>query len=153
MSGKLHLPPSRWTQVKLYSPREESFPFPLRYIDVSRITQTNLDVMQVSRIDDYWNIDGSRDLSDFLDRFHSVYSIRWETSRQIYVVRGETDKTGKRHPGQDHLWPELWTKLGRNAELKEKQKRSIEKPKLDNVRRLRGIYFIDPEEQGVQRNQ
>ena len=40
--------------------------------------------------------------------------------------------------------PELWTKLGRNAKLREKQKWAIEKPKLDNARRLRGIYFIDP---------
>ena len=31
-------------RVKLYSPREESFPFPLKYIDVSRTTHTNLDV-------------------------------------------------------------------------------------------------------------
>ena len=45
----------------------------------------------------------------------------------------------------DYLWPELWTKLGRNAQLKEKQKWSHEKSKLDNVRKLRGIYFIDPE--------
>ena len=51
-------------RVKLYSPREESFPIPLKYIDVSRITHTNLDVKQEKRIDDYWNIDGSRDLSD-----------------------------------------------------------------------------------------
>ena len=51
-------------RVKLYSPREESFPLPLKYIDVSRTTHTNLDVMQERRIDDYWNIDGSRDLSD-----------------------------------------------------------------------------------------
>ena len=51
-------------RVKLYSPREESFPFPLKYIDVSRTTNTNLDVMQEKRIDDCWNIDGSRDLSD-----------------------------------------------------------------------------------------
>ena len=27
-----------------------------------------------------------------------------------------------------------------------KQKWAIEKPKLDNARRLRGIYFIDPED-------
>ena len=46
----------------------------------------------------------------------------------------------------DHSWPELWTKLGSNAELKEKQKWSNEKPKLDNARRLRRIYFIDLEE-------
>ena len=45
-------------RVKLYSPREESFPIPLKYIDVSRTTHKNLDVMQESRIDDYWNIDG-----------------------------------------------------------------------------------------------
>ena len=48
-------------RVKLYSPREESFPIPLKYIDVSRTTHTNLDVKQERRIDDYWNIDGSRD--------------------------------------------------------------------------------------------
>ena len=51
-------------RVKLYSPREKSFPIPLKYIDVSRTTHTNLDVMQESRIDDFWNIDGSRVLSD-----------------------------------------------------------------------------------------
>ena len=31
----------------------------MNYIDVSRTTHTNLDVKQESRIDDYWNIDGS----------------------------------------------------------------------------------------------
>ena len=46
----------------------------------------------------------------------------------------------------DYLWPELWTKIGRNAKLKEKQKWSHEKPHLDNARKLRGIYFIDPED-------
>ena len=31
-------------RVKLYSPREKSFPIPLKYIDVTRTTHTNLDV-------------------------------------------------------------------------------------------------------------
>ena len=48
-------------RVKLYSPREESFPIPLKYIDVSRTTHTNLDVTQERRIDDCWNIDGLSD--------------------------------------------------------------------------------------------
>ena len=51
-------------RVELYSPREESFPIPLKYIDVTRTTHTNLDVKLEKRIDDYWNVDGSRDLSD-----------------------------------------------------------------------------------------
>ena len=49
-------------RVKLYVPREEPFPIPLKYIDVTRTTHTNLDVKLEKRIDDYWNIDGSRDL-------------------------------------------------------------------------------------------
>ena len=32
------------------------------------------------------------------------------------------------------------------SERKEKQKWAIEKPKIDNARRLRGIYFIDPDD-------
>ena len=39
-------------RVKLYSPREESFPIPLKYIDVSRTTHTKLDVKQEKSIDD-----------------------------------------------------------------------------------------------------
>ena len=46
----------------------------------------------------------------------------------------------------EYLWPELWIKLGRNAQLKERQKLSHEKPQLDNARKLREIYFIDPED-------
>ena len=46
----------------------------------------------------------------------------------------------------DHLWPESWKTMGRNAKLKEKQKWFNEKLHLDNVRKLRGIHFIDPED-------
>ena len=46
----------------------------------------------------------------------------------------------------DHLWPELWKSMGKNAKLKEKQKWAEEKIHLDNARKLRGIYFIDPED-------
>ena len=59
-------------RVKLYSPREESFPLPLKYIDVSRTTHTNLDVKQEKGIDDYWNIERSRDLSDYWTGFTQI---------------------------------------------------------------------------------
>ena len=80
-------------RVKLYSPREESFPIPLKHIDVSRTTHTNLDVKQEKRIDDYWNIDGSRDLSDPWTGFTQfIYSIGRKTSRRKNVVRGEINE-------------------------------------------------------------
>ena len=40
--------------------------------------------------------------------------------------------------------------MGKNAKLKEKQKWSNEKLHLDNARKLRGIYFIDPEDKEFQ---
>ena len=46
----------------------------------------------------------------------------------------------------DHEKPEVWRGLARNDKLREKHKWAIEKPMLDNARRLRGIYFIDSED-------
>ena len=132
-------------RVKLYSPREESFPIPLKYFDVSRTTHTKFDVKQERRIDDYWNIDGSRDLSDSWTGFIQ-FTLLEEKPPNGYMWSGGRLTRRQLTSRPDHLWPELWTKLGRNAQLKERQKWSHEKPKLDNARKLRGIYFIDPED-------
>ena len=123
-------------RVKLYSPREEPFPIPLKYIDVSRTTHTILDVKQERRIDDFWNIDGSRDLSDSWTGFTQFTPLEekppdgYMWSREGLTKRQVTSKP-------DHFGPKLSIKLERNAELKEKRKWSDEKPKLDNARRLR----------------
>ena len=68
-------------RVKLYSTREESFPFPLKYIDVSRTTHTNLDVKQEGRIDDYWKYWWVKRLVWSLDRGHTIYSTGRTTSQ------------------------------------------------------------------------
>ena len=47
----------------------------------------------------------------------------------------------------DSLWPEIWKDMSEASKRKEKQKWAIEKPKLDNARKLRGIYFIDPDDE------
>ena len=132
-------------RVKLFSPRDESFPIPLKYIDVSRTTHTNLDVKQEKRIDDYWNIDGSRDLSDPWTGF-TQFTLLEEKPPDGYTWSGGrlTRKLFTSRP--DHLWPEIWKTMGRNAKLKEKQKWSHEKLHLENARKLRGVYFIDPED-------
>ena len=51
-------------QVKLYVPIEESFFSPLKYIDVTRTTDTILDVMLEKHIEDLGKVDGDRELSD-----------------------------------------------------------------------------------------
>ena len=107
-------------RVKLYSPREESFPIPLKYIDVSRTTHTNLDVKQERRIDHYWNIDESRDLSDSWTGFTQFALLEEKLPEHMWSRERLTRKQLTSRP--DCLWPELWEKKGKNANLKERQK-------------------------------
>ena len=39
-------------RVKLYMPKEESYPIPMKYIDVTRTTHTSLDVLLEKQIED-----------------------------------------------------------------------------------------------------
>ena len=126
-------------RVKLYSPREESFPIPLKYIDVSRTTRSNLDVKQDRRIDDYWNIDGPGDLSDSWTGFTQFTLLKQKTPQMDMCGAG-------RDPGQIIYGQNSGRKWERRAKLKERQKWSNEEPKFGDARRLRGIYFIDPED-------
>ena len=45
-------------------PKDETFPIPTKYIDVTTTTNTSLDVMIEKQIEDYWNVDGEKELSD-----------------------------------------------------------------------------------------
>ena len=132
-------------RVKLYSPREESFPIPLKCIDVTRTAHTNLDVKQEKRIDDYWNIGGSRDLSDPWTGF-TQFTLLDEKAPDGYTSSGGRLTRKQLTSRPDHLWPELWKSMGKHAKLKKKQKWSEEKILPENARKLRGIYFIDPED-------
>ena len=79
-------------RVKLYSPREESFPIPLKYIDLSRTTHTNLDFMLERRIDDFWKIDGSRDFPDPWTGVTPFTLLDEKPSDGYMVVRGEINE-------------------------------------------------------------
>ena len=76
-------------RVKFSSPREELFPIQLKYIDVSRTTHSNLDVMQESHIDDYWNIDRSKDLSDSWTGF-TQFTLLEEKPPDGYTLSGSS---------------------------------------------------------------
>ena len=112
----------------------------MKYIDVSRTTHTNLDVKQERRIDDYWNIDGSRDLSASWTGF-TQFTLLEEKPPDGYMWSRERLTKIQATTRPDHVWPEVWTKIGKAAQNREKQEWAKEKPKLDNAGRLRGIYF------------
>ena len=68
-----------------------------------------------------------------------------QTSQEILKIRNPLLEEHCAYSGPEHLWPELWKSMGKHAKLKEKQKRPDEKLHLESARKLRGIYFIDPE--------
>ena len=59
---------------------------------------------------------------------------------------GRDKRENSLHPDQIIYGQNSGTKMGKHAKLKEKQKWSEEKLHLENARKLRGIYFIDPED-------
>ena len=69
-------------RVQLHVPKAESCPIPLKKIDVTRSTHTNLDVMQEKRTDDYWNDDENRNVR-FVDGVHKFCFVERETSNRI----------------------------------------------------------------------
>ena len=68
-----------------------------------------------------------------------------EPPKRIYVVLEETDKN-QATTRPENVWPVAWTKIGEAAQKTDKQEWANEKPKFDNARRLKGIYFINPED-------
>ena len=79
-------------RVALYSPREESFPIPLKYIDVTRTTHTNLDVKLEKRIDDFGlmaHVKATREaiyIDDYMARVMEVGTLMALDGRQLLLL-------------------------------------------------------------------
>ena len=48
---------------------------------------------------------------------------------------------------RDNVWPDMWKHMSDAAKKKAKQILAIKEPKLDNARQLRGIFFIEPNDE------
>ena len=88
--GKLHIPPSRWTKSQAFLAERRIFPCSTEMH--WRIQNYKNKFGCQARKPYRWLLEYRciKRFVGFLDRFHSVYSIKWETSRRIYVVRVET---------------------------------------------------------------
>ena len=67
------------------------FPVPLKYIDVTRATSSSLDVMLEKIIDDYWNVDGVRELSNTWTNFTRLVVLFEKPTGRVYLVWGAID--------------------------------------------------------------
>ena len=111
-------------------PKEETFPLPLKYMDVTRTTHTKFDVLRDSRVDDFWNVDVDRNVSDSWTGF-TKFTLLDEKSPTGHTWSGRRLAQIRATTRPDCLWPEIWTGMSKAALNMEKQE---------------CIYFIDPED-------
>ena len=123
-------------------PKEESFRIPLKYIDVTRTTYTSLNVLW-EKMEDYWNVDGERELSDAWTGFTRLILLN-ERPPVGYTWSGERLTRKQKTSRPDDVWADMWKFMSGAEKNRAKQRWAIEKPKLVNARQLRGIFFIEP---------
>ena len=132
-------------RVQLYVPKEETFPIPLKCIDVTR-----------ELLKQIWTC-CKRNVKIIIGMWTriEVQADSWKGCTK-YTLLKEKPPKGSMWSGERltkirattrpaNVWPEVWSKMGKAAQKREEEW-AIEKPKLNNARRLRGICFIDPED-------
>ena len=80
-------------RVQLHVPKGETFPTPLKYIDVTRSKHTNLDVLQENRIDDCWNVDANESLSESWTGFTKFTLLKDHSQYQCETLSWSCERT------------------------------------------------------------
>ena len=106
--------------------------------------------MQAKHIDDDWNVDSNKHSSDAWRGFTKPTLLK-EKNAIGYTWSGARLTKIRTTTRPDHVWPEVWTRIGKAPQNREKQAWAREKPKLDKARRLRGIYCVDPDDRKCQK--
>ena len=116
---RFHLSSLRRNLKSCLHAEKRNIPIPLKYIDVTRMTHTNLDLLRESRVDDHWNVD--------VDRNVEVHIIKLKILQKIFTVKGTT----RLH----QLWPDISSDMSNAVQKKEKHEWTFKKWKADNKRR------------------
>ena len=88
----------------------------------------------------------NRELSDAWTSF-TRFTVLDEKPPEGYTWSGGRLTRKQKISRPDNVWPDIWKRMSDAAIRKAMQKWAIAKPKFDNARRLRGIHFIEPEDE------
>ena len=117
---------------RLYVPQKVSFPITLRYVDVMRQTNTDLEHAAESTMNDCWNVAGTPMLSKWVGRLCSIPGSQDTTSFWLQVCGLTTIEENTR------LDTEMWITLSKKKEEIEIESWEKDKPMWRAARRERG---------------
>ena len=118
---------------ELYVPKEATFPIPMWYIDVTRtayVTGRNVG----ENIEDYWNVDGERELSDAWTGFTRFILIH-ETPPDGYPWSGRGDWRENKQPLAQTVYGQ---KCGRICQMQQRRKQN-----KDGLSRIQSSTMLD----------
>ena len=122
-------------RFKLYVPKEESFPVPLTYIDVTRTTHTSLDVL----LENTLIITGTC-MEKESDAW-TTFILLNKRALEGYTWTGWRLTMKQTTSRPDNVWPDMCVHMSDASKRKAKQNWAIEKLKLGNARQLRGLHW------------
>ena len=80
-----------------------------------------------------------------MDQLHPVRTFDLHSTQRIHVVQGEIDEYSGKVQARAHTARHVVKCFKEISSNIEKLHRAEEKPKLDSARKLRFLYYIDPE--------
>ena len=130
----------RVPRTSLFVPNDSNSPLLTKYLDVERLTYTSLETLSESRIEDCWNLDGEKELSDSWTG-KTVFFLLHPPEPGFVRVRGRKTKVRTtERPG--NILPEIWTSMTPKGHATAKEFWKTYGPHLENARKERGIYFF-----------
>ena len=78
-----------------------------KYIDVARTTYTSVDALLEKQIDNYWNVDGDKALSDAWTGFTRFVLLK-ERPAEGYTWSGGRLTRKQTTSRPDDAWPDMW---------------------------------------------
>ena len=111
----------RLPRRRLYVPDPEDFPVPLKYIDVFRFTETDLDGTTEKHVYDIWLDEKDRPLADPWTGRTSFTLLRpRRNDGKKWVVDRPTRKQKTERP--PHIYPEIWKDVFSRKDRREASK-------------------------------
>ena len=142
---KLHFPPSRWTwSLTLLAGEKNHSLFHWNTLTSPELHIPTWMLCKIAAATITGTSDGPRDLSDPWTGF-TQFTLLEEKPPNGFLWSGCRLERNQLTSRPDHLW-NSGEECKRTPSWGRKHKCAIQKPKLDNAGRLRGIYFIDPED-------
>ena len=143
----LHLSSSQWTSSSTLRTAGRNI---LHFTEIHWRDEEVLILIWTSckkkRINDCWNVDSNKHLSDSWKGFTKFTLLKERRGLQKDTCRPWKDwQRFKRLPDHIMYGQKFWPKLVKLLRIERNRNGQKKKPKLDDARRLRWIYFIDPD--------